>query len=589
MRLMLWKEMRDLRAWLIAGVALAGTIELLLLTRVFSPSFVSIWMVFLMPLTTAVTAIGLGVGQVASERHTRTLDFLLVRPLPAGLIVWTKFLAGTATLALLVGAAVALCYTQPQYTSDSGLQVIREQVGMGQLASTLFPRFWCLYSLSLLFSVLVDRGLKAAALAGVLGITVIGLASVFAELAPFSEFVFWMPFFDGTGGLVAAARDLRISSVTGLVYAAGAILAAAVAAALLKRSSERYLGNRGLALAGAGVITLAVASAYGASVRHHEVSPEGSFQFQASPDSYAAGIVASGRMVAVIEEQSIRFLDFTEPVRPRQVSDIRLPGNSYRAVMMDDSVLLLGHRQALPVDQLEIVTVKAAGPKSAISLGPVRPGDYVSTPVPVGPVVYVAVTRNRVCRLHAFDLESGRELHSVVIDRMLPPMRGREEGEPPVRMVRRGTHLYIASPSYLTAVDVSKPGAPRITSQSVVHPTVGFLYGVARPLAWQGNRLFEIRIFPGTLHSYDLSDPSRPVAKGELTYHGSFIIEGSGDSLYRPWRSGVLEFRGDGDELQARRYLRSDGPVTAVAAVGGYVYTLGNVKKMLRVQAFRVE
>ena len=96
-------------------------------------------------------------------------------------------------------------------------------------------------------------------------------------------------------------------------------------------------------------------------------------------------------------------------------------------------------------------------------------------------------------------------------------------------------------------------------------------------------------MFPETLNSYDLSDPSHPVAKGELTYHGSLTIEGSGDSLYRPWRSGVLEFRAAGDELQARRYLRSDGPVTALAAVGDYVYTLGNVKKMRRVQAFRVE
>ena len=178
----------------------------------------------------ATAAIALAVGQIARERHTRTLDFLLVRPVPAGVIVWSKFLAGTVVLAVLLAGVVALGYADPKFTSDTGLQAIREQVGMGQLLATLFPRFWFLYALALLFSVAVDRSVKAAALAVVLAITLVALASVFADLAPFSSFVYWLPFFDLTGGLVEAAKRSWLSGMTGLVYSCGAVLVTAASA-----------------------------------------------------------------------------------------------------------------------------------------------------------------------------------------------------------------------------------------------------------------------------------------------------------------------------------------------------------------------
>src|SRR4051812_38281104 len=106
MRQLLWKEAHDMRAWVLAGMALAGAFELLLLTRVFSGPFVSMWMFVLMPAAATTSAIGLGVGQVARERHARTLEFLLVRPVSSAVIVWSKFIAGTVALALLLGASV---------------------------------------------------------------------------------------------------------------------------------------------------------------------------------------------------------------------------------------------------------------------------------------------------------------------------------------------------------------------------------------------------------------------------------------------------------------------------------------------------
>src|SRR5262245_56260727 len=102
MRPLLWKEMRDLRGLLVAGSAAMGLLGLLLATRVLHATFVGVWMYILMPFTAALAAIGLAVGQVARERHNRTLDYLLVRPIPAGVIVWSKFLAGSLVLAVLM-------------------------------------------------------------------------------------------------------------------------------------------------------------------------------------------------------------------------------------------------------------------------------------------------------------------------------------------------------------------------------------------------------------------------------------------------------------------------------------------------------
>ena len=59
MRPLLWKEFHDLRPWLLAGVVVTVSLELLLATRVFNPSFVSTWMEAHMPFVAAIVAIGL--------------------------------------------------------------------------------------------------------------------------------------------------------------------------------------------------------------------------------------------------------------------------------------------------------------------------------------------------------------------------------------------------------------------------------------------------------------------------------------------------------------------------------------------------
>ncbi len=598
MRPLLWKELHDLRPWLLAGVVVTVSLELLLATRVFNPSFVSTWMEALMPFVAAIVSIGLAGGQIARERHTRTLDFLLVRPVSAPVIVWSKFAAGSFVLTLLMAGVVALGFAVPEFTSDIGLRFIREQVGFRQLFAVMLPRFWFLYGLTLFCSVLVDRSVKAAALAAVVVCTTAILAIAFYDLAPFSGFVYWLLFIDGSGGLIEAAKSPWLSAITGLVFSLAALSVTAASAALLKRSPERYLGNLGLALSAVAVIGVAYASGYAAAHRLPVLAPAGSFTFHPQPDSNYVGILAERNLAVIFEDQSLRFLDFTQPSRPAQVAAVNLPlwtsswdWGGPKAALQDGAVLLAGHRKHLPVDEVELAIVTPAGLIDEIPLGPVRPNVYLSTPISAGPFVYLGVTSDRVCSLLTYDRASKRQVASLELDRVRPPSSGANAVVAPLRILRRGAYLYVASPSYLTAVDLAEPSRPAIASQLPAPLNSVLAYGIPRQLSWQDNRLFEIRLFPETLASYNLRDPARPLASGDFIYHRAMTINGTGRLLYRPWRSGVLEFRAQDDGLEALHYLRADDAGASALVLGGeFVYALSapHRDQSRSVHAFRV-
>ena len=597
MRPLLWKEVRDLRGWVLGSLALVVALDLLSHSPQYRSSFESGYMALLLPLLAVVAAIGLGIGQVARERHMKTLDYLLVRPVEPGTIVWMKFLTGTVALALMMAAIVGLGFVNPPLTADTGLLAIREQVGFRAVALTLFPRYWCVYALTLFFSVLLDRSAKVAAAMGVVAITLMGLISYFTDLAPFSRFIYWLPFFESSGGLVLAARSAGFVWLTGLACGAVAILVTAASATLLKRSPERYLGNRGLALVAAGIVGGALLSAQAAKVWLPEVAPAGSFEIRNANEWGSAGIVASGGRVAVTRDGNVRFLDFSNPSNPKLVSEVNIPlwttssdWDVEKVAMAGDSLFLVGEKKRLPVDEVEITIVKPDASIETIPLGSVRPHAFTSAPVSVGRFLYVGRTEDLVASIHVFDVATRREVASLVIDQMRPPVPGTTEGEPPMRICRRGSYLYVASPSALTAIDAGNPAQPVVTSQLQYHPKAQFLYGFPRPLAWQDNRLFEIEFWPYSLGSYDLSDPAHPVAKADLTWHAGLALTGSGHDVYLPWRAGVLESRAEGGAMESRRYLRASRAVSALAVDGDYVYALTAVdsQKQRMVQAFRV-
>ena len=112
MKPLLWKEMRDLRPFLAGAGALLLLLALLCLNRRFADGFLSPYLA-LMPLLALVAAVGLGASQMARERASKTLDYLLARPIAPAAVVWIKFLAGSVALALLLAAMMALCYIDP--------------------------------------------------------------------------------------------------------------------------------------------------------------------------------------------------------------------------------------------------------------------------------------------------------------------------------------------------------------------------------------------------------------------------------------------------------------------------------------------
>jgi hypothetical protein len=224
----------------------------------------------------------------------------------------------------------------------------------------------------------------------------------------------------------------------------------------------------------------------------------------------------------------------------------------------------------------------------AISLGALPPDATASAPVAAGGTVYIGITQNRESSVRAYDLASRKEVASLMIDRLLPPVRGVDEGSPSrADGAARGISLrFIAFlPDRNRYPKSGGTSRDQVPARNRLRP----LYGYPRPLAWQDNRLFEIRIYPQKLASYDLSDPARPSPMTDLTMHEGMTIAGSGQMLYRPWRSGVMEFQARGNDLQALHYLRSDREIAALAVSGESVYALtgAELHERRKVHVFR--
>ena len=585
MRPLLWKEMRDLRLWVVAGALLVGTFELLSRSDSWQRSFEGGYLPFFMPVLLTVAAVGLGAGQVARERHARSLDYLLTRPISPTAIVWAKFLAGTVALALLVVALVGFGFRDPSSLRDSGERMIREQVGFQAVALALFPRYWFVYTLTLFFSVLVDRAAKVAAMMTVIAITVVALAGALTSLAPFSRFVYWLPYFDLTGALVTVARTTAISAQTGVVFSAAAVLSTAIAAVLLKRSPERYVGNLGLIAIAAGFAGAAVLSAHAASVRFPATPPVGSWSFEEPVDNDSAGVVADGDMAAVVFDREVRFVDFSNPAKPLPAGNVAIPlfssesfgsiSGGTKAAMGHGAVFVVGQKKAVPVDLVEVAMVKPAGELHELVLAPVRPFDFVSRPVLVDHFLYLAFSHGLHYDLRVFDTGTQSEVASLPIEDLALDRKG--PNLLVVALYSRDGYVYMASSASLTTVDVRQPARPVVTNRIQFHPQINSFRAFLRKMAWQGDRLFETSVWPQGLLAYDLRDPAHPAAAGGLVLHGDVSLMGSGEELYQPWQQGILEFHGQGDELRGQRYLSGGRSVNALAMGGQYLFALSYV------------
>jgi hypothetical protein len=594
---LLWKEMRDLRPFLAGAGALLLLLALLCLNRRFADGFLSPYLA-LMPLLALVAAVGLGASQMARERASKTLDYLLARPIAPAAVVWIKFLAGSVALALLLAAMMALCYIDPGLRSGDYQVMLRHAVGFPQLAAVQFPRFWCVYALTLLLSALVDRVAKAA-VAGFACVLALGwLIAAYADLFPFSNIGVWEPSpveFDTALRLV---RDPDLLRLTGFTLCGVAPLVALAAALLFRRSPGRTLSNRALTLGAAALAGAAMLSTYAAGNRLAVLRPVGSMEL----DSPHGGTMdAGGGMVAVATAaDKIEFLDYSDPARPRKAAEARMPlWTTVNLTVSGSRTYILGTRKALPMDELQIAIASATPAGSVqfaepIPLGAVN-GLLVDSVAVAGHSAYVDLVRQRECRIEVYDLSpgaAGRQTAAVVVDQFAPqPTPGFTPffGAKAMRMRLQGQFLYVTSPSALTAIDIRDPSRPVVTGRTAYHSPLASASGPGRELASDGRWLLEAEPLLEVWNLYGLADPAHPALRGHIPWPGGGAA-GSGPFLFQPWRQGALEFRASGGGWQALRYLTDgrDAKDLEIAAAGGYAYTLERVENRWFVSAYRV-
>jgi len=602
-RPLLWKEMRDLRPMLLGAAALWLVLELLCLNRRFAEGFLTAYL-STMPLVALMAAVGLGAGQMARERASKTLDFLLARPIAPAAIVWIKFLAGSVALALVAAAMFALCYAGPPPQSHNYLIALRSTVGFPQLAAVAFPRLWCVYALTLLLSALVDRTAKAA-VAGFGCVLALGTLMEFhRELFPFSNIGAWQPMFvEGFPMGLRLMHDPALFRWTVMVFCALAPLLALAAALLFRRSPGRSLSNRALILGAAALAGLAGLSTYAAANRLPVLSPAGSMEIV--PDRSNSSVVMSagrGMVALAVGANRLEFLDFTDPARPRKAAEVRMPLWTTESLTVSGSqTYIMGSKKALPVDEIQIA-IASPTPAGAVEFAePVRldkwdEGRFAGSIAASGQFAFVDVVRQRQCRIEVYDLSPGaspRQAAAVLVDEIVPQPWGKHEEifvAGAMQMRLQGQFLYVTSPSALTAIDIRDPGRPVVASRTEYHAPILSMYGARRELASDGRWLLEAESLLQVWNVYDLADPAHPALRGHAPLNGYGDVAGSGPVLFQPWRDGLMEFHAASGGLEALRYLTDgrDNSIWTFAVADGAVYTWKRVEDRAFVSAYRV-
>jgi hypothetical protein len=575
-----------------------------------------------MPLMATLAAVSLGAYQVARERHAKTLDYLRVLPVDAGTIVWAKFVAGTTILLLLVGALVWLGYSDPTYHADVFTSLITANVDRWKLATFVFSRFWCVYAFALFLSVLVDRAATAVVGISVCVIVLVGLQSACVDSTPLADVEPWLPFWQSSIGLFSVPRDPALLWRTSVSLCPVTVFFVISGAASLKRSSEPFLSKRVLALGAAGLIGLAILAGEISGAWLPRLAPAGSLEIQTASEMESGNdlvdMAAAQGLVCLGLNDRLIFLDFSDPERPRKTAEVQIaPWTTTSVSFVGTEAYVVGERKAIPKNEIGIFVAKLQGQDAVQISAPTLIGtvDRDSGPVPRLSSVQEAVSYGRFaygsagcsinqpqCRLQVFDLTTRRETAALLIETFRPnPRRPEYYGEPfaVLATLLRGTHLYVTSPSALTTLDVGNPAQPVISSRIDFVELVPLLYGVPRPMFSVGERLYVQSLFPPSLHTYDLSDPSRPVHTVDVVENfadspvdGNWVV--SEPAFYQRWGHGVVEIRATSRGLETVRYLDNGRGarhgVERLAAGGEYVYeaSYNAARKTERVDAFRV-
>lgn len=178
-RALAWKEWREQRGVVLAGLALAASMPFILMAGssasargVDLPGIAEALPGLIITLVWPLFAAACGASTVAGEIGEGTLGFLLSRPVSRARVWVVKVAAGLSALAAIVAGSLAVSWLFGLAVGGDGLRVVRLVGGAGAPAGPpwppLAPAVFLLFSASVFFSTFLSRALTAAA-AGLAG------------------------------------------------------------------------------------------------------------------------------------------------------------------------------------------------------------------------------------------------------------------------------------------------------------------------------------------------------------------------------------------------------------------------------------
>jgi hypothetical protein len=583
MKPLLWKEFRELRAvLLLSAVGFPVCLGLLQVPGVADHVVMRLSMFMWAAM---ISAVALGAGKVVSERSAKTLDYLLGRPVAGKQVVLAKFVAGSTVLLTFVGLLLALVFLKGGVSDD--LLVAATQLGYVRMLVYQFPMYWFLYSCTLLFSAIVEQ--RAQAIAG--GLSCL-LAVLMVSTTAFSRWPLmapdvWFPVALMSPVWLALALETSLWVAVAAVWSVLAILVAAVAALILERRWEMRVGWPVIGLL---FIVIGVGPRF-VRAPAVEVQPSGVYSIETRAGTRP---VVNGSRVSVVAEEGLVVIDFSDPVHPRQLGQIRLPlWTIERQRIVGEDIYVVGRHKDIPVDTAGVLRVRmrATGMWDAtqiVNLGSVDSLARLGEPHVIGRHLYLGMAAGEESRLRVFELSTdgpARQTADVPIEawRLGPRSYIYPHGAPPFTLAIRGTYAYVAGFSVLLTLDLGDPSNPRVVHRTEFKDAA--VLPVERKVAYIGNWLYVESFRLPMLRRYDLQEPARPVEKGQTIWRpmlaGALVADESRSTLFLAWSDGVLAFPPpEGFWTRDVRYLKGkiDGgsrmQTQPVAAAGGFFYVL---------------
>jgi hypothetical protein len=588
MRPLIWKEIHELRGWIVVSGGLAVALSIACRWKDFGGEFLNVYPVLWMLAGGLAVAVALGALRMVGERTAGSLDFLLVRPIAPGTIVWIKFWTGSVALWWVLFWMILLTYTGDAGQSTSWAALFRDAIGWRTFLWMLMPRCWAVYAMALVASVLCRRRFDAFSLLAMPVLAITAVLAICDGAAPFVDHGRWVPHIE-PNMIGRVAENPGLFAVSNLMYGLAAMLLAWLAAHLVGRGPGRTLPGSWVAAGVTACLLLAWGSAYAGEHWLPERRPLGSVSF--FEEHEIAGLAAGKGTAWIGLTEGFAVADVADPAHPRILEQTQLPLWETRGIAAwDGGAVLMGTRKAVPVDRMELVTV-ARTPVGAIAAGaPIAvgypgPKDSYGDAVAHGRYLYLPVVSHRVCQIRVFDLDTGRQLDPVELETMPPfyPDPRHEERAGQVTLRLGGRYLYAASPGRTSAIDLNEPGHPRVAGSIPHHEMFSPFYGFERDLFVEGSTLFETSILPTRLVAYSLRDPAHPVKIGERSWDsGSAQIavsaaDGGRTALFRSFNYGLLKFASHGDRFSALERLAVGRRVAlrSFAADSGMVYATG--------------